>query len=79
MWEKPRGQCCSRSDKNLKSHESNGDLIWIYWNFKGELKIPVVKIAATEIVTGISGESEKMLRELFEFVRMDFCLKKILH
>jgi ribosome biogenesis ATPase len=36
----------------------------------------VVKIAATEIVTGISGESEKMLRELFDFVRLSPFIKK---
>ena len=32
----------------------------------GELKIPILKLAATEIVSGISGESESRLRELFD-------------
>ncbi|XP_067883844.1 nuclear valosin-containing protein-like [Heterodontus francisci] len=32
----------------------------------GELELPMLKVAATEIVTGVSGESEQKLRELFE-------------
>ncbi|XP_028902980.1 nuclear valosin-containing protein-like [Ornithorhynchus anatinus] len=32
----------------------------------GELDLPILKIAATEIVSGVSGESEQKLRELFE-------------
>ncbi|NXK86790.1 NVL protein, partial [Formicarius rufipectus] len=32
----------------------------------GELKLPMLKVAATEIVSGVSGESEQKLRELFE-------------
>ncbi|XP_066402318.1 nuclear valosin-containing protein-like isoform X1 [Molothrus aeneus] len=32
----------------------------------GELELPMVKVAATEIVSGVSGESEQKLRELFE-------------
>jgi ribosome biogenesis ATPase len=31
----------------------------------GELGVPLVKIAATEIVSGVSGESEERLREVF--------------
>ncbi|XP_041044106.1 nuclear valosin-containing protein-like [Carcharodon carcharias] len=32
----------------------------------GELELPMLKVAATEIVSGVSGESEQKLRELFE-------------
>ncbi|NWV03478.1 NVL protein, partial [Ptilonorhynchus violaceus] len=32
----------------------------------GELQLPMLKVAATEIVSGVSGESEQKLRELFE-------------
>ncbi|CAM5102587.1 unnamed protein product [Eretmochelys imbricata] len=32
----------------------------------GELGLPMLKVAATEIVSGVSGESEQKLRELFE-------------
>ncbi|NWQ62581.1 NVL protein, partial [Neopipo cinnamomea] len=32
----------------------------------GELELPMLKVAATEIVSGVSGESEQQLRELFE-------------
>ncbi|NXA55357.1 NVL protein, partial [Nothocercus julius] len=32
----------------------------------GELKLPMLKVAATEMVSGVSGESEQKLRELFE-------------
>ncbi|KAB0374897.1 hypothetical protein FD755_013389 [Muntiacus reevesi] len=32
----------------------------------GELDLPILKAAATEIVSGVSGESEQKLRELFE-------------
>ncbi|VCW72507.1 unnamed protein product, partial [Gulo gulo] len=32
----------------------------------GELDLPILKVAATEIVSGVSGESEQKLRELFE-------------
>ncbi|XP_054835781.1 nuclear valosin-containing protein-like [Eublepharis macularius] len=32
----------------------------------GELEIPILKVAATEIVSGVSGESEQKLRELFD-------------
>ncbi|XP_055275790.1 nuclear valosin-containing protein-like isoform X2 [Moschus berezovskii] len=32
----------------------------------GELGLPILKVAATEIVSGVSGESEQKLRELFE-------------
>ncbi|XP_023586713.1 nuclear valosin-containing protein-like isoform X3 [Trichechus manatus latirostris] len=31
-----------------------------------ELDLPILKVAATEIVSGVSGESEQKLRELFE-------------
>ena len=30
-----------------------------------ELKLPYYKLAATEIVSGVSGESEEKLRDLF--------------
>ncbi|XP_069744059.1 LOW QUALITY PROTEIN: nuclear valosin-containing protein-like [Narcine bancroftii] len=33
----------------------------------GELELPLVKVAAPEIVSGVSGESEHKLRELFEW------------
>ncbi|XP_059573486.1 nuclear valosin-containing protein-like isoform X3 [Alligator mississippiensis] len=32
----------------------------------GELELPILKVAATEMVSGVSGESEQKLRELFE-------------
>ncbi|KAI8488726.1 hypothetical protein Bbelb_335090 [Branchiostoma belcheri] len=32
----------------------------------GELELPLLKIAATEIVSGVSGESEEKVRDLFE-------------
>ncbi|NWJ05363.1 NVL protein, partial [Crypturellus undulatus] len=32
----------------------------------GELELPMLKVAATEMVSGVSGESEQKLRELFE-------------
>nr|KAF6302579.1 nuclear VCP like [Pipistrellus kuhlii] len=32
----------------------------------GELDLPILKVAATEIVSGVSGESEQKLRELFD-------------
>ncbi|XP_056671971.1 nuclear valosin-containing protein-like isoform X1 [Monodelphis domestica] len=32
----------------------------------GELELPILKVAATEIVSGLSGESEQQLRALFE-------------
>lgn len=31
-----------------------------------ELDLPILKVAATEIVSGVSGESEQKLRELFD-------------
>lgn len=33
---------------------------------KQELNVPLIKVAAPELVTGISGESEERIRELFE-------------
>ena len=32
----------------------------------GQLQLPLIKLAATEVVSGVSGESEGKLRELFE-------------
>ncbi|XP_028676663.1 nuclear valosin-containing protein-like [Erpetoichthys calabaricus] len=32
----------------------------------GELEMPMLKVAATELVSGVSGESEQKLRELFD-------------
>ncbi|KAG8123318.1 hypothetical protein E2320_018740 [Naja naja] len=32
----------------------------------GELELPILKVAATEIVSGVSGDSEQKLRELFD-------------
>ena len=32
----------------------------------GELELPFIKMAATEIVSGVSGESEEKLRSVFE-------------
>lgn len=31
-----------------------------------ELELPMLKVAATEMVSGVSGESEQKLRELFD-------------
>ena len=31
-----------------------------------ELKLPLLKVSAPELVSGVSGESEQKLRELFE-------------
>ena len=36
----------------------------------GQLKLPLIKLAATEIVSGVSGESESKLRDLFEQVKI---------
>nr|XP_061820714.1 nuclear valosin-containing protein-like isoform X2 [Nerophis lumbriciformis] len=33
----------------------------------GELELPLLKVSAPELVSGVSGESEQMLRELFDF------------
>eukprot|EP00794_Sanderia_malayensis_P019918 gene19918-21869_t len=35
----------------------------------GELQLPYFKLAATEIISGVSGESEEKLRELFSFAQ----------
>ena len=35
----------------------------------GELELPFIKISAPEIVSGVSGDSEKKLRELFDQAR----------
>ena len=32
----------------------------------GELTLPLIKLAATEVVSGVSGESEEKLRDVFE-------------
>ncbi|XP_013926633.1 PREDICTED: nuclear valosin-containing protein-like [Thamnophis sirtalis] len=32
----------------------------------GELELPILKVAATEVVSGVSGDSEQKLRELFD-------------
>ena len=32
----------------------------------GELRLPFIKMAATEIVSGVSGESEEKVRDIFE-------------
>ncbi|GAB1607927.1 nuclear valosin-containing protein-like [Argonauta hians] len=32
----------------------------------GELKVPLLKLAATELVSGVSGESEQKMRQIFE-------------
>ncbi|XP_012499491.1 PREDICTED: nuclear valosin-containing protein-like [Propithecus coquereli] len=37
----------------------------------GELDLPILKVAAPEIVSGVSGESEQKLRELFEQAVLD--------
>ncbi|XP_055686095.1 nuclear valosin-containing protein-like [Lutzomyia longipalpis] len=34
----------------------------------GQLKVPIVEVAATELVTGISGDSEKHIRRIFDQV-----------
>lgn len=31
-----------------------------------EMDLPLIKLASTEIVSGVSGESEERLRDLFE-------------
>ena len=36
----------------------------------GELDLPYFKLAATEIVSGISGESEEKLRKLFHVAKV---------
>jgi len=35
----------------------------------GELKLPILKMAATELISGISGESESNIRDVFEQAR----------
>lgn len=37
----------------------------IFW-FLQQLELPMLKVAATEMVSGVSGESEQKLRELFD-------------
>lgn len=39
---------------------------WNFLNYWQELKIPLISIAAPQLVVGISGESEKRVRKLFE-------------
>ena len=41
-----------------------------------ELELPFIKVASTEIVSGVSGESEEKLRETFQnaMVRISICL-----
>ena len=34
--------------------------------FYKELKLPLIQLAATEIVSGVSGESEEKVREIFQ-------------
>ena len=35
----------------------------------GERKIPMLSVAATELVSGVSGDTESKIRELFEAAR----------
>ena len=35
----------------------------------GERKIPMLSVAATELVSGVSGDTESKIRELFETAR----------
>ena len=36
----------------------------------GERKIPMLSVAATELVSGVSGDTESKIRELFETARV---------
>ena len=36
--------------------------------------LPFFKLAATEVVTGISGESEEKIRKLFQQAKVSVCL-----
>ena len=40
----------------------------------GELDLPFFKLAATEVVTGISGESEEKIRKLFQKAKVSVCM-----
>lgn len=38
--------------------------------FIQELGLPFIKLAATEVVSGVSGESEATLRDLFQLAKV---------
>lgn len=40
--------------------------------YSQELQLPFMKLAATELVSGVSGESEQKMRNLFEKARVSF-------
>ena len=40
----------------------------------GEMDLPFFKLAATEVVTGISGESEEKIRKLFQKAKVSVCM-----
>lgn len=46
----------------------------------GEMDLPFFKLAATEVVTGISGESEEKIRKLFQTAKVSVgaCLQPAL-
>ena len=41
----------------------------MYIIFSQELGLPFIKLAATEVVSGVSGESEGTLRDLFQLAK----------
>lgn len=50
-------------------------LLWFTKNlsfYSQELQLPFMKLAATELVSGVSGESEQKMRNLFEKARVSF-------
>ena len=47
-------------------HKISQKLFYFVFFCKQELDLPFLKIAATEIVSGVSGESEEKVREMFD-------------
>lgn len=41
-------------------------VVYVQWQ---ELGLPLIKLAATEVVSGVSGESESTLRDLFQLAK----------
>ena len=50
--------------------------IYSFLSYKQELELPLMKLASTEIVSGVSGESEEKIRDVFDkaVVRIDYPL-----
>lgn len=44
-------------------------------NHLQELALPFIKLAATEVVSGVSGETEGTIRDLFTLAKVDSLVK----